>query len=285
MGGIELNDPQIEFNYRDPQNKLILKVYEQDNYIIYDTGADSDICYVFFSSNGLYYPETAEVFRNEIIEKDRYEWKWVAKNSSVYKRAGRVIFVRDIWKCHYQRGINSTVNNADKTLDLLARLTKGYRVITVGSSSGGYMAVLSGIKLNAEYVLNFSGQYYINSDSKYNDLTSMLSEYKGKIFYFVPSHFEMDYKQYLSSQSFGCVYAFLFNGTKHAETMFVSNMCYIIDKDEETLCGYYEKYHNKDIGKISFMIDTVPAGKTIKIMTREIKGFILRRLGKFWTGV
>ena len=67
MGGIELNDPQIEFNYRDPQNKLILKVYEQDNYIIYDTGADSDICYVFFSSNGLYYPETAEVFRNEII--------------------------------------------------------------------------------------------------------------------------------------------------------------------------------------------------------------------------
>ena len=70
-----MNDSLNEFNYKNPQNEQILKVYEKDNYLMYDTGVDSNTCYIFFSSNGLYYPETAEVFQKEIVEKDRYEWK------------------------------------------------------------------------------------------------------------------------------------------------------------------------------------------------------------------
>ena len=274
------------FDISYPKNELLLDVYEKDNYIVQDTGADSDICYIFFSSHGLYYPETEEVFRKEIMENDRYEWKWVARNSSVYERAGRVIFVRDIWKCHYQKGINSLANTLDKTLDLLARLTKGYRVITVGSSAGAYMAVLSGIKLHAEYVFNFSGQWRIDAeiDDTYRDLTVMLDEYDGKIYYFVPAYWEADYKQYLSVRDFKCVYTFLFDGRKHAETMFAGNMCYVVDRDEETLDCYYRKYHKKVVRKLIFLIETVPFLKVIKIMTREIRGFIIRRLGRFWYG-
>lgn len=276
------------FDIRNPQNELIMQAYQKDNYIIYDINIDSDICYIFFSSHGLYYPDTEEVFRKEILEKERYEWKWVAKNSSVYERAGRVVFVRDVWKCHYQRGVNSNNDTIDKTLDLLMHLTNGYRVITIGSSAGGYMAVLSGIKLNADYILNFSGQYHLTGrgiNNTYCDLTDLLKKYTGKIFYFVPAHYEPDYIEYLSVHLFDCICAFLFKDNKHAATMLTGNLCYIVDKDKDTLYRYYQNYDGKEIGKIEFLLHTVPLSKLIKVMVRETKGFVIRRLGKHWNGV
>lgn len=278
---------QTELNIRDSENALLLQAYEQDNYYYIDTDTDSDICYIFFSSNGLYYPDTEEVFCTQIFEKDRYEWKWVARNSAIYNRAGRVIFVRDIYKCWYARGINSRVDTIDRTLELLKELTEGYRVITVGSSAGGYMAVLSAAKLNAEFCINFSGQYHISREfgNPYDDLVVLLKDYVGKIFYFVPAHYEPDQKQYSSVRTLDCLKAFLFDDDKHASTMFTGNMCYIVDRDEEYLVHLYERYYGKEIGKLHFLFVTVPLRYIFGILFKEVQGFLVRRWGKHWNSI
>ena len=278
---------QKEFDIRDFKNKILIQAYEKDNYYYVDTDADTNICYIFFSSNGLYYPNTEEVLREQIFEKDRYEWKWVAKNSSVYNRAGRVIFVRDIYKCWYSRGISHKVNTIDKVLELLKTLTEGYRVITVGSSAGGYMAVLSAIKLNAEFCFNFSGQYHISEDlgNPYLDLTDLLKEYNGNIFYFMPVHYEADRKEFLSVENIKCIKTFGFNENRHASTMLTGNISYIIDKEENELIELYERFCGKEINKLHFLLMTVPFKYIFSVLYREIRGFAIRKMGRHWNGI
>lgn len=112
--------------------KYILDAYGGKNYQYIETGVKSGVCYIFFSSNGLYYPDEENVFREQIIQKDRYEWKWVVKNSKVPVIAERIIYVRDLYKDWYSKGINKEVNTLDKTLDLLKTLTEGYQIVTGG---------------------------------------------------------------------------------------------------------------------------------------------------------
>lgn len=276
-----------DFNIRDEQNEVILKAYQRDNYQCVDTGLRSDICYIFFSSNGLYYPDTRKVFEEEIFQKDRYEWKWMAKNSGIYNIAGKIIFVRDIYKVWYTKGINNKSNTIDKVLELLKELTEGYRIVTVGSSAGGYMAALAAVKLKALYCINFSGQYAIskNLNNPYQDISNLMEDYKGEIFYFVPMHNESDNWQYNLVREKGCVKSFLFNEKQHAATMLTGNMSYIISKPEAKLLQLYEHYESKEIDKISFLFYTVPFYRVAGILGKELKGFIIRRMGKHYNGV
>lgn len=276
-----------EFDIWDTGNEIVLRAYQGDNYQCIDTGVKSDFCYIFFSSNGLYYPNTKRVFEEQILEKDRYEWKWVVNRSQVPQCAGRIIYIRDIYKEWYSKGINSRINTIDKLLDLLTELTMGWKVVTVGSSAGGYMAVLSAIKLEAEYCLNFSGQYCISSElqNPYYDLTKILTGYRGHIFYFCPFKCEADRKDYQRVQNIECVKTFLFNDTKHASTMFTGNMSYIIGRSEADLFALYRKNRGKEINKIIFLLQTVPVKAVFSIMWKEIKGFIIRRTGRHWNGV
>lgn len=126
-----------DFDIRDSHNEVVLQVYQGDNYQCIETGIKSDLCYIFFSSHGLYYPNTRDVFEEQMLKKDRYEWKWVANHSPVIRSAGKIIYVRDIYKEWYSRGINSRINTIDKVLDLLREVTDGWRVVTAGSSGGG----------------------------------------------------------------------------------------------------------------------------------------------------
>lgn len=264
----------------------IWEAYEGDNYQCIDTGAESDICYIFFSSNGLYYPDEKEVFDREIMYKDRYEWKWMVSHSGISQKAGRVIYVRDVFKDWYSQGINSKVNTIEKTLDLLRSLTKGYQIITVGSSAGGYMAVLAAVRLGAIWCINFSGQYKVNSNvsEEYQDLSGMLKDYSGQIFYFVPICSKQDLEQYEYVKDISCIRTFSFNGKKHADTMLTGNMSYIIDKNEEELLVLYKKYSGKRIGKIGFLFHTVPMSGIVRIVPKEMQGFVQRRYGNYFIG-
>lgn len=276
-----------EFDIWSPHNQLVTDIYNQENFQCIDTGINSDLCYIFFSSNGLYYPNTKEVFEEQIVKKNRYEWKRVVKNSTIPKKAGKIIYVRDIYKQWYSRGINSRLNTVDKTIEMLKELVQGYRVVTVGSSAGGYMAVLAAIKLNAEFCINFSGQYVISDDlgNPYWNLVKMLKEYQGDIFYFVPLHCEADQKAYQSVANFECIKEFLFNESKHASTMLTGNMSYIIDKDRDELTSLFKEYSGKQINKIIFLFQTVPFRKILYIFKWEMTGFVARKMKKHWNGV
>lgn len=276
-----------EFDIWDLNNQTIREVYEKNNYECIDTGKVSKWCYIFFSSNGLYYPDTKENFDEQIVRNNRYEWKWVVKNSKIPQNAGRIIYVRDIYKRWYSYGINATANSIDKTIELLKRLTEGFQVVTIGSSAGGYMATLAAVKLQAAYCINFSGQYKIAEDlgNPYYNLVSLLENYQGKIFYFVPALCPDDVEQYQLIDGEKCVKCFYFDDNKHASTMLTGNMPYIVESMEARLEQLYDKYCGKRIHKIEFLLHTVPVLYWGKIFYREIKGYIIRRSGRHWNGV
>lgn len=153
----------------DDQNVHLKKVWEtQSNYKIEDIKWGGGICYIFFSSNGLYYPDCMKTFHEVIEEQDKYEWKNLVRNQDELKNAGRVIFVRDIYKQYYVMGINQKINSIDKLLVSLKDITEGMEVVTCGISSGGYMAIIAGTYLNARAVFSFSGwlRLFKDEDSK-----------------------------------------------------------------------------------------------------------------------
>lgn len=139
---------------------LVQAMYEKDNYCISmnPDATEKNICVLYFSSHDIYYPNREDVFRKKIVEKDSYEW-YGTRIEAAYKH----IFIRDIQKQWYIKGINKRINSPEKLLDFLKKECEGYRIITVGSSAGGYAAVLYGSQLGAEKVFSFNGQFELNS--------------------------------------------------------------------------------------------------------------------------
>lgn len=115
-------------------------------------------CVIYFSSNDLYYPNNEIAFQEQLINKNKFEWfKTRITNASKH------IFIRDIKKQWYLTGINTFVNTPEELGILLLEETKGYQVTTIGSSAGGFAAVIFGQLLQAEKIFSFNGQFEILS--------------------------------------------------------------------------------------------------------------------------
>ncbi len=118
---------------------------------------DLSCCALYFSSNDIYYPNTPESFDNQVVKKNRFEWY-----GTRVKNCQKHIFLRDIKKQWYLTGINDSINTIEKLEQFLRKETKGYRVVTVGSSAGGFAAVLFGQLLNAHCTFTFNGQFMLS---------------------------------------------------------------------------------------------------------------------------
>lgn len=193
----------------------------RENYRVVDIPNSQSLrCVVYFSSNALYSPNTEEGLRRAIKERDRYEW-----TRNLFPDAGRHIFVRDIYKQWYLGGISDENDSIEKVLELLRTLTRDYTsIVCVGSSAGGYAAVLFGCLLRAERVLAFNPQFSLsflireptasrvnpvlwgNRDngkvSVYFEIGELLRESQVPIYYFLSAHSEKDVSQYTKVQ--GC---------------------------------------------------------------------------------
>ena len=146
------------FNSNKEANDLLRKIYKEKNYLIIQNNNNSRICYVFFSSNGLYSTRTSLEAINEMWINERFEWKTVSSNKKIMKNAGKMIFVRDIYKAFYVNGINENINSIDKLLEFIKAETKGFDCILVGSSAGSYMAFLfAGYMSNVKRVIGAGG--------------------------------------------------------------------------------------------------------------------------------
>ena len=172
---------------------LVHAMYEKENYTVsVDPNAkDKGICVLYFSSHDIYYPNTDEVFRKKIVERDSYEW-YGTRIENVYKH----IFIRDIKKQWYLHGINSRINTPEKLLEFLKKECQSYRIITVGSSAGGYAAVLYGSLLGAEKVFCFNGQFNLNmvlsrSSTFIDPLLFQLQNSEFRIYYDLKSFLNM----------------------------------------------------------------------------------------------
>lgn len=130
------------------------------NYKVIDNpkASEPDLAVIYFSSVGLF---SAKNYVTR-LENDYYEF-----HRNRVERAGRHIYIRDVALAIYTIGINPQINTIPKVLELLQELTQGYRVVTLGVSGGGYMAMLAGTYLKADYAVSLSGVVHFDHVSDY----------------------------------------------------------------------------------------------------------------------
>lgn len=264
-------------------SKIVNKVYqEQNNYLIeFDEKGDKEWCAVYFCSNDIYYPNTEEIFRKRIIEKNFFEWY-----HSRITKASKHIFIRDIFKQWYLAGISKNINNPKKLIEFLKKETEGYKVVTIGSSAGGYAAILYGSFINTQYTLAFNPQFEIQSllkksteainpllfrikdqRTQYFDIIKFISK-EVKIFYFYSnaSLWDMEQKKHIN-KDIPNLYTIAFR-TKHHGIPFLKVAIYkVINLNAEQLIALSKKNQNP----IWFTIKMVGIKATLIGLYKQIK--------------
>ncbi|MGS0466416.1 hypothetical protein ACU8V3_04030 [Cobetia marina] len=102
---------------------------------------------------------------------------------SAFNSDNNFIFLKDFWQCWYQKGLLGVADGIDSTVEyiknILPNTTK--RIICIGTSSGGFAAILFSELLKAEISVSFSPQTYIDRktfvrfrspDSRWDDIES-----------------------------------------------------------------------------------------------------------------
>lgn len=238
------------------------------NYQILTLDPNNNQCLIYFSSNGLYFPNDAKVFKEVVIEQDRFEWK-----KNILKSAGKVIFLRDVTKQWYWNGINSTINSIEKLADFLRQETQGFEVTCIGSSAGGYASTLFGILLQAQRVFAFSPQFslkfivseghttknptiaklgVLSENMKYLELQNLLYENKTPIFHFFPGLSERDIKQADLVAGTTSVHSFKFESAAHGTTCYPINFLDLFSMSNENLIALQSNFDGNLINPLDF---------------------------------
>lgn len=270
-------------------SEIVNKVYqEQNNYLIeFDEKGDKEWCAVYFCSNDIYYPNTEEIFRKRIVEKNFFEWY-----HSRIKKASKHIFVRDIFKQWYLAGVNIKINTPEKLIEFLKQETKGYKVVTIGSSAGGYAAILYGSFINTQYTLAFNPQFEIQSLLKrsaeainpllfrikdqrkqYFDITKFIS--KGvKIFYFYSnaSPWDMEQNNHIN-KNISNLYTIAFRTKHHGIPFLKVAIPSVLNLNTDQLVKTSHKRQNP----IIFTIKMVGIRKTCLGIFKQIKQSYYKR--------
>lgn len=246
----QIDNPKVKATYANTDNFKV-KLYEDD-------GVQKDLCVLYFSSNELYYPNTAKAFESSILVKDKFEWQ-----RNYLKIAHKHIFIRDIQKQWYIEGISAMNNSPMKLYELLQELTKGFRVYTIGSSAGGFAAMLYGSLLEAERVYAFNAQLNLNLIiQNSNTITDpLLFKYKdserGKFFtidnyiapktdyfYFQSSKSSFDINQYASFQKKEDILRVPFKTSNHGFPFLRHNLGHVLELNKKQLIALSKKeYH------------------------------------------
>lgn len=215
---------------------------EKPNYII-ETENKDNYTVIYFSSQGLFGCSNVEMFKAKPNSFEFYKTR--------IEKASKHIFVRDLNYTWYKDGINKDINSDEKLLEFLKEETIGSKIITIGSSAGGYAAVFFGIRLNAEYIFSFSGQF--NSPEKYADfdILNLLKNCETPIFYMYPTESEMDMAQFETVKSFKNVQILGIKSDKHGVPIEKNILKHIINSDIKKL---YKMYNNPEISERIFTI-------------------------------
>lgn len=247
----------------DDRNVFLNTAYENENFKIMkgiSGGGEKGICLIFCSGNGLYANELG-AYKEAMICNDRYEWAHVAAEMIHYVK--KIVFVRDIRKNFYVTGINHKINCIDKLIEMLKDQCMGYKIITIGNSAGGYIASIIGVKLHAQTVFNFSGQWnlyglgsvinnfpflikFAHSEihNKYYDITQLVNHCDVPIFYFYPQESEQDIRQAAYVNHIRNIYFFIFDSDKHGQGLpTTESYAKLLLCDNESLKELSNSYH------------------------------------------
>lgn len=256
-------------------SEAVKQVYETNsNYLIdYSKEGDVDTCAIYFSSNDIYYPNSEEIFTKRIVNKNFYEWYHTRIN-----RVSKHIFIRDVFKQWYLAGINANINTPEKLATFLKQETQGYtNVITLGSSAGGYAAILYGALIGAQTVLAFNPQFEITSLLKrsteainplvfrlryerntYYDIVPFINK-KSEIYYFYSQHSSWDKEQCEYVKPMRNLHRISFQSRHHGIPFLKAALPVVVNANVEDLNKWESKSHNP----ITFTIKRIGLYKTI----------------------
>jgi len=132
------------------ENKVLWS--DSDDYYYEDN--DSDILLISFASNG----------RGE-DSIPSFNFYQLLKNNKSFDK----LFLRDIDRNYYLTGLKNSSKNLKETIDLIKKLisVKKYRkIVSIGSSAGGYAAILFGQLLNFSKVIAFNPQTVLSEEKE-----------------------------------------------------------------------------------------------------------------------
>ena len=272
---------------------IVKKEYNNDNYLIeYDSNAkDKKSCVVYFSSNDIYFPNQEEVFEARIVSLNFFEW-YKNRINGAYKH----IFLRDIKKQWYIEGINAKINTPELLKAFLVEETKGFSTVMLGSSAGGYAAVLYGSILNVERVYSFNGQtelnsliqtssysidplifrYHQTSLSKYFDLKEFINP-KVSIYYFVSILSAWDKQQYDHIKKLNILKAIPFKTGHHGIPFLKAALPLVINLPAKELEKWVEKKHHP----IIFSARLLGVSKTFAALNKQVFSLIKKKISRF----
>ena len=225
---------------------LIQQELSKPNYLI---DSNNEYVAIYFSSCGIFGGDNIEMFKSKIMEKNSFEFF-----KTRVEKASKHIFIRDLQQKWYSKGINNEINSIESLLEFLKQETKGYKIITMGSSAGGYAATLFGILLNAECIFSFSGQFQIPKErsADYN-LLKMIKTSVIPIFYMYPCYNKNDVNQFNLIKDFSNVQVLAIKSANHGVPVVKETLRKIINSDIKHLNKMYG-YKNKTIGERIFLI-------------------------------
>ncbi len=250
-------------------------------------------CVVFFSGHGLYFPNTAAEVEEKVFRRDRYEW---ARNVPAW--ADRVIFLRDVQKQWFVEGISRRVNSVDALLHLLKDQVAGYDTVCVGSSAGGYAAILFGCLLNAERVVSFSGQFSLESlmdqdpgqnpllekhrsdpaRRRYWALGPLLRQSGTPVFHLYPRSVPDDVKQARCVSNVDNVFMFPFRYGGHGVPCYLVNCVDLFGMNQRKLVALSREIRERDISPLAFSLKVSGYRKTFPYALQEVIGNWRRRV-------
>ena len=270
--------------------KQIIDIYNKvDNYLIeYDNSKSSEYCIIYFSSNNIYFPNTPDAFNEAIVEKNKFEWY----NTRI-RKGHKHIFIRDIKKQWYLTGTNKILNNPAKLLDFLKVEAKGYKIITLGSSAGGFASVLFGQQLNAQMIYSFNGQFEVNSQlikskptvdpvlfrEQHNDFLRKFYDIKPfiknaqSVHYFTSANSNWDIDQYLHVKDLK-MKIYRFNTDHHGIPFIKTALSDVLNMEEQKLT----EFSKKELHPIWFSIRIAGFLKTTKGLYQAAKVVIRNKI-------
>lgn len=264
--------------------------YKRKNYVVRYNDTNNNFCYIYFASNGLYIKDDRNSFNQVINEQDKYEWK----NLSAKLKPEKEIFIRDVWLSWYVKGINTTISDISKLIDFLQEETKEYKVVTVGNSSGGYIASIIAVKLNAYMCFNISGQYSLKNHNNNVNLNPLLNKYKNErglyyesylfieksevpIVYLYPGEVDQDIQQSEFVKDLPNVYSFCFYSKLHGKTALPINFPRLLSMNRESIIRLHEKYKGKVINRYIFSCKISGVIQTFKYCIKRINKRLKRK--------
>ena len=286
-----VTEKQLIFQIDSP---AVIEAFKADNYSIEYTDetnqTESDLCVLYFSSNEIYYPNTTQAFDYSIIQRDKYEWK-----RNKFPKAKKHIFLRDLHKQWYLSGINESLNDPKKVLDFLRSETIGYRVITIGSSAGGYAALLFGSMLECERIYAFNAQLnlkvWMRKSNPYTDpilftnrgnldiiqfydLSNFLTD-KTDNYYFQSCFSKMDIEQFdgISKVAQDFLKIIRFKTFNHGFPFLRINLPYVLAFTPKELANYI----NKSFHPFFFSIRLIGLLPTVFYLIKAIQDRFLKK--------